>query len=64
MELALNEPVGKRLTKIEGRLTAALRKPITMVFVLTAVVDTLPTLLALAATALFATMAWAGGSSH
>ena len=31
-----------------------------MVFVLSAVVDTLPTLLATAAAALFAMMAWAG----
>jgi hypothetical protein len=35
-----------------------------MVFVLTAVVDTLPTLLAMAAASLFAVMAWAGGSTH
>ncbi len=35
-----------------------------MVFVLTAMVNTLPTLLAMAATALFAMMAWAGGSTH
>jgi hypothetical protein len=35
-----------------------------MVFVLTAVADTLPTLLAMAAASLFAVMAWVGGSSH
>jgi hypothetical protein len=35
-----------------------------MVFVLNAVVDTLPTLLATAASALFAMMAWAGGRTH
>ena len=35
-----------------------------MVFVINAVVDTLPTLLATAAAALFAVMAWAGGSTH
>ena len=34
-----------------------------MVFVLNAVVDTLPTLLATAAAALFAMMAWAGGAN-
>ena len=41
-----------------------MRKGSTMVFVLTAVVDTLPTLLAMAAAALFAVMAWVGGSTH
>jgi hypothetical protein len=35
-----------------------------MVFVLTAMVDPLPTLLAMAAAVLFAVMAWAGGSTH
>jgi hypothetical protein len=35
-----------------------------MVFVLSAVVNTLPTLLATAAASLFATMAWVGGSTH
>jgi hypothetical protein len=35
-----------------------------MLHVLTAAVDTLPTLLATAAAALFAVMAWAGGSTH
>lgn len=35
-----------------------------MVFVLTAVVDTLPTLLATVAAALFALMAWVGSRSH
>lgn len=35
-----------------------------MVFVLTAMVQTLPTLLAMAAAGLFAMMAWAGGSTH
>ena len=34
-----------------------------MVFVLNAVVDTLPTLLATAAAALFAMMAWVGGQN-
>ena len=43
---------------------ARLRKGSKMVPVLTAVVDTLPTLLATAAAALFAMMAWAGGSTH
>ena len=43
---------------------ARLRKGYKMVPVLTAVVDTLPTLLATAAAALFAVMAWAGGSTH
>jgi hypothetical protein len=41
-----------------------LRKGSKMINVLTALVDTLPTLLALAAAALFAVMAWAGGSTH
>jgi hypothetical protein len=41
-----------------------LKKGCNMVPVLTAVVDTLPTLLAMAAAALFAVMAWAGGSTH
>jgi hypothetical protein len=41
-----------------------LRKGSKMVLVLTAVVDTLPTLLATAAAGLFAVMAWAGGSTH
>jgi hypothetical protein len=41
-----------------------LRKPFKMVFVFTAVVDTLPTLLATAAASLFALMAWVGSSSH
>jgi hypothetical protein len=35
-----------------------------MVLVINAVVDTLPTLLATAAAALFAVMAWVGGSTH
>jgi hypothetical protein len=35
-----------------------------MVLVLTAVVNTLPTLLATAAALLFAVMAWVGGSTH
>ena len=56
--------MGKRLETFEGRLIGALRKTSTMVFVLTAVVDTLPTLLATAAAALFAMMAWVGGSTH
>ena len=56
--------LGKRLETFEGRLIGALRKTVTMVFVLTAVVDTLPTLLATAAAALFAMMAWVGGSTH
>jgi hypothetical protein len=60
----LNEPLGKRLTRFESRLSAALRNASKMVPVLTAVVDTLPTLLAMAAAALFAVMAWAGGSTH
>jgi hypothetical protein len=60
----LNEALGKRLTRFESRLIGALRKPLKMGHVLTAVVDTLPTLLAMAAAALFAVMAWAGGSPH
>lgn len=35
-----------------------------MVFVFTAMADTLPTLLAMAAAALFALMAWVGSRSH
>ena len=60
----LNEALGKRLTRFESRLSVRLRKRSNMVHVLTAVVDTLPTLLAMAAAALFAVMAWAGGSTH
>ena len=60
----LNEALGKRLTRFESGLMARLRKGSNMVHVLTAVVDTLPTLLAMAAAALFAVMAWAGGSTH
>jgi hypothetical protein len=60
----LNEALGKRLTRFESRLSAPLRKPLKMGHVLTAMVDTLPTLLAMAAAALFAVMAWAGGSTH
>ena len=60
----LNEALGKRLATFESRLSARLRKRSKMVLVLTAVVDTLPTLLAMAAAALFAVMAWAGGSTH
>ena len=56
--------MGKRLGTIEDRLSAALRKGSKIPFVLTAVVDTLPTLLAMAAAALFAVMAWVGGSTH
>ena len=64
MASALNEPLGKHLTRFESRLSVRLRKRSKMVHVLTAVVDTLPTLLAMAAAALFAVMAWAGGSTH
>jgi hypothetical protein len=35
-----------------------------MAIVLSAMTDTLPTLLAMAAASLFAMMAWAGGSMH
>ena len=60
----LNEVLGKRLTRFESWLSARLKKGSTMVLVLTALVDTLPTLLAMAAAGLFAVMAWAGSSAH
>jgi len=41
-----------------------LRKRFKMLLVLTTMVDTLPTLLAMVAAALFAVMAWAGGRTH
>ena len=61
---ALNERLGKHLARFESRLSVALRKCLTMVFVFTAMADTLPTLLAMAAAALFALMAWVGSRSH
>jgi hypothetical protein len=41
-----------------------LKKTSKMVHVLTALVDTLPTLLAMAAAGLFAVMAWTGSRTH
>jgi hypothetical protein len=60
----LDERLGSPLAKLEGRLSPCLRRGVSMLFVLTAAVDTLPTLLATAAAALFAMMAWVGGSTH
>jgi hypothetical protein len=52
------------LTGLDPAVSRALRFGGTMVTVLAALTSSLPTLLAMAAAALFALMAWAGQSTH
>jgi hypothetical protein len=52
------------LTRLDEPISPALRLGCIMVTVLAALTSSLPTLLAMAAAALFALMAWAGQSTH
>ncbi len=52
------------LTELDEPISPALRFGLNMVTVLAVLTSSLPTLLAMAAAALFALMAWAGQSTH